>query len=386
MLESLALLKVVRRRAIDPLHHLMQPLSPDDERELGEQIDRSIVRLLPVLGPAFGASIILFGGWDYWIDAAQAGITAKIRLVLVMFGAMAYWERLTHWSPLQRCIFIYATHTGAMIVSSALLAQGIVLGLAGLTASMMPVALFEPRLRRLFAIILLPSCLYFLLGAATMPVQTFISSSLLYMLSIGLSATVAVVNGRLRRDAFLFEKALLHASRYDSLSGALSRAYVTELAQRDVALAQRHHRPFSAAMLDIDHFKKVNDNYGHGIGDAVIRELAKTCSHCLRASDYFGRVGGEEFVCVMPETQAGEALACAERMRIAIDAIRLPTERGTVQFTISAGVAELGERHAGWEALLIDADGALYQAKASGRNRVVLAESARRNAPVSAST
>lgn len=373
MLASSFFRKLVRRHAIDPLHHLMQPLSDEDERELGEQIDRTIMQLLPVLGPAYGISIVLFGGWDYWIDAVQASLTTKIRLVLVMIGALAYWQGWTRWSPMQRCIFIYTTHTGAMIISSALLEQGIVLGLAGMTASMIPIALFEPRLRRLFAIILLPSILFFLLCASTMPVQTFIGSSLIYMLTIGLAAAVAVVNGRLRRDVFLFEKALLHACHYDSLSGALSRDYLYELAKRDVALAQRHHRPFAAAMLDIDHFKQVNDKYGHAVGDAVIRELVKTCSYGLRTSDYFGRVGGEEFVCVMPETEAAEALACAERMRRAITTLRLPTERGTVQFTVSAGVAELDKHHAGWEALLNDADGALYRAKSNGRNRVVLA-------------
>lgn len=373
MAETSKLCKVVRFHLVDPLRHLLQPLPPDDERELGEQIDRSVMRLLPVLGPVFGASIILFGGWDYWIDAAQAGTTARIRLLLVMIGSLAYWPRPMRWSPLQRCAFIYATHTGAMIISSALLAQGIVLGLSGMTASMIPVALFEPRPRHLLAIILLPSSLFFLLSAATMPVRACIGSSLLYVLSIGLATAVAVVNGRLRRDAFLYEQQLLHAARYDSLSGALSRGYLTERAKRDVALALRHHRPFAAAMLDIDHFKQVNDRYGHGVGDAVIRQLVTTCSRGLRATDYFGRIGGEEFVCVMPETAAAEALACAERMRNAIAAVRLSTEVGAVQFTISAGVAELGERHAGWEALLSDADGALYRAKASGRNRVVLA-------------
>lgn len=386
MLESSSFRKLVRRHAIEPLRHLMQPLSGEDERELGEQIDRAIKQLLPVLGPAYGISIALFGGWDYWIDAAQADVTAKIRLVLVMIGALAYWQRWTRWSPMQRCVFIYATHTGAMIISSALLEQGIVLGLAGMTASMIPVALFEPRLRRFFAIILLPSTLFFLLCASSMPVRTFIGSSLIYLLSIGLAAAVAVVNGRLRRDAFLFEKALLHASRYDSLSGALSRSYLNELANRDVALAQRHHRPLAAAMLDIDHFKQVNDKYGHAVGDAVIRELVKTCSHGLRTSDYFGRVGGEEFVCVMPETEAAEALACAERMRRAVNTLRLTTERGTVQFTVSAGVAELGKHHAGWEALLNDVDGALYRAKSSGRNRVILAGCARNDGATDAST
>jgi diguanylate cyclase (GGDEF)-like protein len=221
--------------------------------------------------------------------------------------------------------------------------------------------------------LLLPSVLFVLLGAATMPPPGFVGSTLLYLLSAGLAAAVATVNSKLRRDAFLVEKALLKAARYDSLSGALSRSYLTELARRHVALAKRYRRPFAAAMLDIDHFKAINDNYGHAAGDTVIRDLVSACSRGLRASDYLGRIGGEEFVCVMPETQASDALACAERMRLAVAAMRVPTVRGMVRFTVSAGVAQLDSRHAGWEDLLADADGALYQAKSGGRNRVVLA-------------
>ncbi len=370
---SSSLRRLARRHATGPLRHLMQALPAEDERELGEHIDRTIGQLLPVLGPAYGISIVLFGGWDYWIDTARWGMTADIRLGLVLVGALAYFERWTRWTPMRRCVWIYATHTGAMIISAALLPQGILLGLPGMTASMIPVALVEPRLQRLFAIILLPSVLFFLLGAATMPLHSFLGSALLYLLSAGLAGAVAAVNSRLRRDGFLFEKALLQAAHYDSLSGALSRSYLTELARRDVALARRYHRPFAAAMLDIDHFKDINDIYGHAAGDAVIRELVSTCSRDLRASDYLGRVGGEEFVCVMPETQAGDALACAERMRMAVAAIGVPTARGTVRFTVSAGVAQLGSEHAGWESLLADADCALYQAKSGGRNRVVLA-------------
>lgn len=373
MRESPSLRRLVRRHVRDPLRHLMRALPAQDERGLDEHIDRSIGQLLPVVGPAYGMSIVLFGGWDYWIAAAHWGVTAAIRLGLVLAGAPAYAGRWTRWTPMQRCVWIYATHTGAMIISAALLPNGIVLGLPGITASMIPVALVEPRLRRLFGIILLPSVLFLLLGAATMPLRSFIGSALLYLLSAALAAAVAAVNSRLRRDSFLFEKALLQAARYDSLSGALSRSYLTEMARRDVALARRYHRPFAAAMLDIDHFKDINDNYGHAAGDAVIRELVSTCSRGLRASDYLGRIGGEEFVCVMPETQAGDALACVERMRMAVEAIRLPTARGAVRFTFSAGVAQLGSEHAGWESLLADADGALYQAKSGGRNRVLLA-------------
>jgi diguanylate cyclase (GGDEF)-like protein len=99
----------------------------------------------------------------------------------------------------------------------------------------------------------------------------------------------------------------------------------------------------------------------------------KTCSGNLREIDHFGRIGGEEFACVLPETGAAEALVCAERLRRSVEAIRIETSQGQLQFTISVGVAVLDVTHADWNALLKEADNALYRAKRAGRNRVVLA-------------
>jgi diguanylate cyclase (GGDEF)-like protein len=157
------------------------------------------------------------------------------------------------------------------------------------------------------------------------------------------------------------------------LSGAFNRGYLNELAVREVARAKRHHRPLAVAMLDIDHFKRVNDTYGHAIGDTVIQRLVATCHRTQRRTDYFGRIGGEEFVCVMPETDADEALKCAERMRTSIEALRTDTQQGMVQFTVSIGVAVLDDTHADWPAVLAGADSALYRARETGRNRTVLA-------------
>jgi len=178
---------------------------------------------------------------------------------------------------------------------------------------------------------------------------------------------------RLRQEIWLRERELLHACRYDSLSGALSRAYLTELAQHDLALAKRHGRSLGVAMLDIDHFKGVNDAYGHSVGDAVIRALTSTCMTTLRATDYVGRLGGEEFACVFPEAGEEEALACAERVREPFAGLEIPSAPPELRCTVSIGIAVYrGERD--WETLLREADRALYGAKAAGRNRVVLAE------------
>ncbi len=365
-----------RRRIGAWLHGLVGTFGRDQEREYGLQLDRALATMLPALGTAFGIGVVLFGAWDYWIQPERGATTTLIRLSLVLVGALGYgrWPGLpVAW----RCVLIYGTHVGAMIFSSALLPDGLVLAMPAITGAMFPLALVEPRLHRLFLVVLIPSLLFVPLGATVMPGWIFASSMAIYLISLGLMAAVAIFTGRLRRAAWLAERELAYSARHDSLSGVYARGYLLELASHDVALAQRHGRPLAAGMLDIDHFKRVNDTFGHPAGDALIRELGRVCPAELRASDYFGRVGGEEFVFVMPETRADDALACAERMRRAVAAIRLPTPAGTLQCTVSIGVAMLDRSHADVDALLADADAALYYAKAHGRDRVVPASALR---------
>lgn len=125
-----------------------------------------------------------------------------------------------------------------------------------------------------------------------------------------------------------------------------------------------------AAMLDIDNFKHINDTYGHDVGDAVIVSLAKTCQLQLREIDHFGRIGGEEFVCILPETTSDEAMLCIERICIAIANNTVSTDAGPIQFTASMGIATLEPKHQRWEELLNDADIAMYEAKRKSKNRV----------------
>ena len=349
-------------------------LAPGDEAAFGKEVERGIEQLLPVFGPAFGIFVVLFGAWDAWIDAAHAGTTLKLRAALVLAGALGYARNRLGWSVSARLAFVYATHVGAMTIAAALLDGGLMLALPGIAAAMFPLALIEPRLQRCMLVMLAPTLLLAALAAWSLPPKFVLNSPLLYALSLLLGATVALTQGRLRRAAFLAEQSLRYAFRHDSLSGALSRSYLTETAMRDLALARRHGHPLAVAMLDIDHFKAINDRYGHDVGDAAIRALGATCGRALRGSDYLGRVGGEEFVCVMPETDAAEALACAERIRALVEAMRVPAEGGPVHFTVSLGVSVLDAGHADWDALLRDADQALYRAKSGGRNRMVLAE------------
>lgn len=158
----------------------------------------------------------------------------------------------------------------------------------------------------------------------------------------------------------------------DGLTGAMTRRAFMEAANRDVALARRHGRALTCLMVDADHFKSVNDTYGHAAGDQVLRVLVKVCRSELRASDYIGRVGGEEFALVLPETKGGAANDVAERLigHVAVETFSAGEDRFSV--TLSAGVAELDASCANAGDLLRQADAALYRAKVAGRNRVVL--------------
>lgn len=359
--------------ALAGLRHQFQPLPGSLDAAFDTQLDAGLARLLPVLGPAFGLFVILFGAWDAWIDAARSPATVRIRVVLVLLGAPAWAAGRLRWRPRARCAWLYATHAGAMVVCAAMLPEGLALALPGLTGSLFLLALVEPRPRRFVLATLPPSLLLALLAGLNLVAGPRLHVLLLYALSWPLALCVALATLQLRRRAFLAEQAVLDAVRHDSLSGALSRRYVTELAQHDLVLARRYGRPLALAMLDIDHFKRVNDTWGHAVGDQALCALVAACKENLRASDYVGRLGGEEFVCVMPETDAGAAMACAERMRTAVAALCIPVGTDTLRFTVSAGVAVLSTVHGGWEELLRAADAALYQAKESGRNRTVLA-------------
>jgi len=349
---------------------------PTPSRAFDEQIDRSIAQLLPVLGPVCGVFVIVFAAWDVWLDPARATVTLRIRVAMAVLGALAYGEGRLHWSAPWRCTWLYVTQAGAVVVCSALLPQGLLLALPGMTGAMFLLAMVEPRPLRFTRAALPPSLLLVALGAQKLPPALYLDAVLLLVLSWPLALGVALATLRLRRRAFLAEQALLDAFRHDSLSGALSRGYVTELAIHDVSLALRHARPLAVAMLDIDWFKRVNDTYGHAAGDRALCALVAACQERLRSSDYIGRVGGEEFVCVMPEAGVRDGLACAERIREGIAALCLQTEKGPLRFTVSVGVAVLNQRHASWDELLRAADAALYAAKAAGRNRTVLAPEA----------
>jgi diguanylate cyclase (GGDEF)-like protein len=161
----------------------------------------------------------------------------------------------------------------------------------------------------------------------------------------------------------------------DGLTGLLNRRTFNAQLQGRLREAQRYNRPLSLLLLDVDHFKRVNDTFGHPAGDAVLKGIAAVAQKQARETDIVARYGGEEMALILPETDAAGAHAIAERIRKAVGATSHPTEQGAIQVTVSIGLATSpcpGDA----EAVLEAADKALYRAKQGGRNRVVAANPA----------
>jgi len=176
--------------------------------------------------------------------------------------------------------------------------------------------------------------------------------------------------GTVAKTHFLMEQTKLLALT-DGLTQLYNRRHTSDTLDAEVARSNRYGTPLSVLICDIDHFKSVNDRFGHNAGDEVIRQVAKVLAASIRRIDLAGRWGGEEFVILLPSTAAGGAAVVAERIRAGIEALS-PVEGGPDRVTVSVGVAEQGRRMSAVE-LIEQADKSLYRAKQRGRNRVELA-------------
>lgn len=179
------------------------------------------------------------------------------------------------------------------------------------------------------------------------------------------------------------KKELETLAYFDELTGCINFRWAMQVLEKEIAVAARYRRTFSAVMFDIDHFKKINDGYNHMVGNAILRELVEVVRENLREGDSIGRYGGDEFLILLPETGAEQARAIVERIRAVL--VALPPRPDRPAITISAGIAAFPTNGADREELLQAADSALYQAKRGGRDRVVVERrrSVRREAPPS---
>jgi diguanylate cyclase (GGDEF)-like protein len=169
-------------------------------------------------------------------------------------------------------------------------------------------------------------------------------------------------------------EALVQLASVDFLTQLPNRRAAMRSLEQVHALFKRHGRPFCIAMFDIDHFKSVNDTYGHEAGDKVLQSVSATVRSLFRETDIFARFGGEEFIAILPETDTRGAVTLAEKIRGALESTAIELSDGTVLYkTVSIGVAEASPDDNDFSKIIVRSDEALYEAKTGGRNRVCAA-------------
>jgi diguanylate cyclase (GGDEF)-like protein/PAS domain S-box-containing protein len=197
------------------------------------------------------------------------------------------------------------------------------------------------------------------------PVETMLSK-----VDVGgrqmLQASVRDITQRKR-----MEDELKRLASTDPLTGADNRRSFLKKGTQELLRAKRYKHPFSLFMIDVDHFKKVNDTHGHNCGDEVLKALVIESCRILRSSDLFGRMGGEEFAVILPETDLETAIEVADRLRLGLSKLRVEAETNAIDFTVSIGLTTLKEETDTIVAVMGRADKALYMAKENGRNRLV---------------
>ncbi|MNZ68005.1 putative diguanylate cyclase YcdT [compost metagenome] len=303
-----------------------------------------------------------------WFSTELMNFVLIVPLILSAPGRdEAFWPRIA--SP--RAALLHLLPLLSVIAAEY---AAITLGGPGALAFTVPALLWCALSYRLFTTSLL-SMLVCTWKVATMPmgVFDFTPSHLDAAVSLRLGLTLlslgplAVACSQAARNELLHR--LDHAVSHDFLTNTLARGAFLAQGQRLLERLHRQAVPAAVLMLDIDHFKRVNDRHGHPAGDALLRTLAQTVSQVLRPQDLLGRMGGEEFAVLLPGVQADTAQQITARVCAAVRAQRLDLPDGTVlQATLSIGLAVTGGHPQTLDALLLQADAALYQAKAAGRD------------------
>lgn len=329
-----------------------------------------------------GSLILAFSAWDWYVDPSAWSRALVVRLAAVLLiattGIVQRVSGSLRFAPLIGKVRFLGSIL-AVVGANAIVHDGFVVGLAGLAAAFQGGPYIVIDRRDYVALIAGP----LLLTAVTMAltgVDRFaaVNAWVFIALTIGVGLMLARVFEATNRRAFALEQALKHEARTDALTGLPNRRAMEEFALAELRRQSRTGRSTAVIVCDIDHFKYVNDDRGHDVGDRTIRAVAERLASVIRAGDRVGRWGGEEFLAVLPETTHADAAKLAERMRLAVEhATGLADNAARV--TISVGVASAtsgpnAPEPAVLERTLKSADRALYQAKASGRNRIVTSD------------
>ena len=326
-----------------------------------------------MLGP-MAASMWVF---DYIIDPVGARSTVGLRLLCLLIGLVP------------AIVFVKARNRHVMQTATVLaLASGVVV-FALITARLQARSVFELGGYMFFSLAVLLLCQGFsaefgvvcAVGIGVMPHLLgwldvapgfqHLQYALLIWPAVGMSCIALLALGYNYGALYDTRRRLELVSAVDPLTEAANRRLFMPLLEQEMARSKRFGHPLSLLMIDIDWFKRVNDEFGHPMGDIVLRQLADTCRAAIRESDTLARLGGDEFAVLLPETDAAGALALAETVRAAVESSpALGPDAHAVRYTVSVGAVQSLPTDIKDTSLIGRADAALYQAKQSGRNRV----------------
>lgn len=314
---------------------------------------------------------LVFAFWDRLIDPLQAAETLGWRTAGSAWLALLGWRLKAAekcWQHDFRVWTLATLYAAFLCLVFSRLQDGLLLGLPSFCLLLIVASLLLVRshLVPTLSSILLVS--WVVSWAAGLPSRTVLSHQVMMLTALSLVWLLAFLSEVAAQKQFALRQEMTRLASLDPLTGCLNRRAGSALLEKESQRSRRYSRPLSQILLDIDHFKLINDRYGHARGDQVLRHLAQLCRDQLRASDGLIRWGGEEFLVILPETSLPEAGQLAERLRSAVAEHPLGAPGGLqMAVTVSLGYAEAGPEES-WEATLARADEALYQAKEAGRN------------------
>ena len=356
-------------------------LRPDPSKKTGSYQD-SLIHITRV-GTLFTAVFFLAFAFVYWSGGypAQAAWVNLTATLCSLFGFILITRFQLHRLTAHLVTFaIYISSVGVMVISGGIHSS------SAIWLVFVPVAAFTMAglwagLRWGSISLITVAVAYLLETSGVIQFAGFESTMLDRLIDMGgaiVAASIAIWYSDSIKSISMadLEKAKVQLNYFatiDPLTNTFNRRHFLELSERKIKRTQTSNGHASFLLFDIDHFKKINDEHGHIIGDQVLHGIAQTCMNNLRPDDILGRFGGEEFVILLPETKLEDAKNIAERLRQLIAGTPIKTEIGPVRTTISIGIA-IKEKTASIsiDQLLSRADRAMYSAKQAGRNRVIV--------------